>query len=81
MYLSPGSMLVWNGEKSLATVTTNAGEWRHSPQVGERVGEKDDLGGELHNMFDEHPHTFWHSAWGKDAGPKAIKIQFKVRFI
>ena len=81
MYLSPGPMLVWNGEKSLATVTTNAGEWRHPDGWRTRPKKEPYAGGELQNMFDELPNTFWHSGARFENGPKKVKIQFKVGLI
>ena len=71
-----GPMLVWNGEKRLATGTTKAGEWRH--REGWEKGTPDN-GGEVHNMFDELPHTFWHNAMTSENVPKNIKIVFKVK--
>ena len=77
MHNRSGPMLVWNGQKRLATVTTKAGEWRHREGWGGK-GTADN-GGEVNNMFDELPHTFWHSAMTSEDVPKNIKIVFKVK--
>ena len=76
--LIAGPLLVWNGQERLAIVSTNAGSWRHGP--GWNGKGSPDQGGELKNMFDENPMSFWHSAHHFENEPKIVKIEFKVRF-
>jgi len=62
-----GPLLVWNGDGRIAQVTNNAGVWPHG-----------DKGGEVCNMFDGKPNTFWHSSKSTTQLPKTIKIEFIV---
>ena len=75
--LISGPLLVWNGQERLATVSTNAGSWRHGP--GWNGKGSPDQGGELKNMFDENPRSFWHSAKHFQDETKIVRIDFKVR--
>ena len=64
-----GPLLVWNGCERIARVSTQAGVWPHG-----------DYGGEICHMFDGKSHTFWHSGRSTCTQPKAIKIEFTVRY-
>ena len=74
----PGPLLVWYGQERLATIVSKAGVWRHPAGM---VGNSPDQGGEVHNMFDENPRTFWCNAPRYENLPKIIKIEFKVTFV
>ena len=75
--LISGPLLVWNGQDRLATVSTNAGSCRHGP--GWNGKGSPDHGGELKNMFDENPRSFWHSAHHFQDETKIVRIDFRVR--
>ena len=64
-----GPLLVWNGDKRIAKVSTDAGVWPHG-----------DYGGDLSHMFDGKSHTFWHSSRSTCNVPKIIKIEFTVSY-
>ena len=68
----PGPLLIWYGQERLATIVSEAGVWPALPP---------DQGGEVHNMFDENPKTFWCNAPRYEHLPKIIKIEFKVTFV
>ena len=74
----PGPLLVWYGEERLAIISSKAGVWRHHAGM---VGNSPDQGGEVHNMFDENPKTFWCNAPRYENLPKIITIEFKVAYV
>ena len=59
-----GPLLVWHGERDIATIINEAGEY-----------SKNNL---LSNMFDDNPNTMWHSGGEFNNKPKSLKIQFRV---
>ena len=75
----PGPLLVWYGQERLATIISKAGVWRHP--AGWPDANSPDQGGEVHNMFDENPKTFWCNAPRYENLPKIIRIEFKVIFV
>ena len=59
-----GRPFVWHGERDIATVVNQAGEWSSDYVVD--------------NMFDDSAITLWHSNGAMQSKPKVIGFEFKV---
>ena len=59
-----GPLLVWHGERDIATIINDAGEWNSDSS--------------LTKMFDDNPNSMWHSGGEAKNKPKSLKFQFRV---
>ena len=57
--------LIWHGERDIARVINQAGEWNSNYSVD--------------NMFDDSATTLWHSNGAMRTMPKVIGFEFKVK--
>ena len=57
--------LIWHGERDIARVINQAGEWNSNYSVD--------------NMFDDSATTLWHSSRAMQSKPKVIGFEFKVK--